>query len=273
LIIADIFPHHGEEPPLSGTRGSGTVFFSYCTLRCIFCQNYQISHESQGREYSTKELAIALLVLQEQGCHNINLVTATHFLPWILRALKEASACGLNIPLVYNNGGYELPEVIMLLNGIVDIYLPDMKYGANEEAKRYSNAEDYIEINQKAISAMFRQVGPLCMDDRGIAYRGLCIRHLVLPGGHAHSEKILEFITNHFDPNDITFSLMAQYRPLYKAAQFPELNATLCDEDYAPIRRLFINAEINGYYQEITQLDTNFCIDFKSGSCKVPTVD
>jgi putative pyruvate formate lyase activating enzyme len=194
LVISSIFPHYGEEPPISGTKGSGTVFFSYCNLQCLFCQNHQISHEAEGADYSEHELALQMLCLQEQGCHNINLVTAAHFLPWVLRALREATEMGLKAPIVYNSGGYESIEALELLKGIVDIYLPDMKYGNAEEAQRYSHAEDYVEINQKAAKAMFRQVGHLRTDKDGIAFRGLCIRHLVLPSGMANSEKIMAFL-------------------------------------------------------------------------------
>jgi putative pyruvate formate lyase activating enzyme len=264
MLISSIFPHYGEEPPVSGTCGSGTVFFSCCTLRCCFCQNYQISHNAEGEPYSPHELAEAMIDLQNKGCHNINLVTATHFLPWVLRALKEAAGRGLTIPIVYNNGGYELPDTLRLLHGIVDIYLPDMKYGTNEEAARYSQADDYVEVNQRAVIEMFRQVGPLRMDANGIAYRGMCIRHLVLPGNRAHSEKILDFLNTHFDPEDISLSLMAQYRPMFNAARYEELSQPLCDNDYSPIKKQFLDAGFCGYVQDIGQLDTNFCIDFSS---------
>src|SRR5271157_1850067 len=143
LVISSIFPHHGEEPPISGKGGSGTVFFTYCTLKCLFCQNFQLSHLAEGVPYTPSELAEKMLGLQNMGCHNINLVTPTHFLPWILKALKEASRNGLTVPIVYNCGGYELASVMSLLAGIVDIYLPDMKYGSTAEAKRYSSAPDY----------------------------------------------------------------------------------------------------------------------------------
>ena len=263
LVISSIFPHHGEEPPLSGTRGSGTVFFSYCTLQCLFCQNHQISHEAEGRDYTPGELAAKCMDLQKQGCHNINLVTPTHFLPWLLRALKEAAGMGLAIPIVHNNGGYELPEIVDLLKGIVDIYLPDMKYGGPEEARRYSRAGDYVEVNRKAVAAMFRNAGPLMLDKNGIARRGLCIRHLVLPSGHAHSESVAAFLLESFDAQDITISLMAQYRPMYRAGEFPEIDRMLEVEEYDRAKRLFEGAGIAGYYQEFGRLDDGFCIDFK----------
>ncbi len=262
LVVSSVFPHFGEEPPLSGVGGSGTIFFSYCTLKCCFCQNYQISHLAEGQEIKPEELAEKMLVLQRQGCHNINLVTPTHFLPWVLTALKAASDKGLSIPVVYNCGGYELTETIDILKDIVDIYLPDMKYGGSEEAKLYSHAPDYVEVNRNAIKAMFRQVGPLKTDNSGIAYRGMCIRHLVLPLGKAQSDAVLDFLVKNFDPQDITISLMAQYRPFYRACDFPELSGTLTAEEYETVKLKFEQADIAGYYQEIVKLDTRFCIDF-----------
>ena len=264
MVISSIFPHHGEEPPISGTNGSGTVFFSYCTLKCLFCQNYQISHEAAGETYSPSRLAQKLLDLERSGCHNINLVTAAHFLPWVLRALKEAAALGLSIPLVYNSGGYESPEALRLLRGIVDIYLPDMKYGDTGAARRYSSAGDYVEVNRAAIIEMFKQVGPLKIDKKEIAYRGLCIRHLVLPNGQAHSDAIVKFLAASFDPQDLTISLMAQYRPLYRAHEFQELSRVLTPGEYDSIKRLFEQADIDGFFQEMEKLDGNFCIDFNS---------
>jgi putative pyruvate formate lyase activating enzyme len=262
LVVSSVFAHHGEEPPISGAGGSGTVFFSYCTLQCCFCQNYQLSHLAQGQAMAPAELARQCIDLQEQGCHNINLVTPSHFLPWLLLALKEAARGGLSLPIVHNNGGYETNESIDLLKGIVDIYLPDMKYGRPEEAVRYSRSPDYVEVNQRAVKAMFRQVGQITTDENGVARRGLCIRHLVLPSGLAHSEKILEFLLQSFDPQDLTISLMAQYRPLYKACEHPELAHTLAGADYEPVKRQFEEAGIGGFYQELSDLDGSFCIDF-----------
>jgi putative pyruvate formate lyase activating enzyme len=260
--VSSIFAHHGEEPPISGARGSGAVFFSYCTLQCCFCQNFQLSHQAQGQDITPKQLAGKFLGLQEQGCHNINLVTPSHFLPWLLMALKEAAAMGLTLPIVHNNGGYECPESLDLLKGIVDIYLPDMKYGRPQEALRYSLARDYVDVNHQAVKAMFRQTGPLLTDENGIARRGMCIRHLVLPSGLAHSEDILAFLLQSFDPQDLTIRLMAQYRPLHKACSFPEIARTLTAQDYEPVRRAFENAGIAGFYQELSELDISFCIDF-----------
>jgi putative pyruvate formate lyase activating enzyme len=264
LVISSTFPHHGEEPPLSGTNGSGTVFFTHCTLKCVFCQNYQISHEQEGRPFSVEELAQKLLGLQEKGCHNINLVTATHFLPWALRALRMAAESGLAIPVVYNCGGYELEETIDLLKGVVDIWLPDMKYGGNELARLYSKAPDYVEINRAAVRRMFRQVGPLRCDDAGIAYRGLCIRHLVLPNGQSASREVLAFLKQTFDPPDVFISLMAQYRPLYGADRHALIGTRVDSREYETIQQEFIAAGFDGFYQDPERLDTAFVIDFKT---------
>jgi putative pyruvate formate lyase activating enzyme len=263
LVISSIFPHHGEEPPISGTHGSGTVFFSYCTLQCCFCQNYQISHEFEGKTYSIEELADEMLGLQKKGCHNINLVTATHFLPWVISALKTASRRGLTIPIVYNCSGYESESAISALHGIIDIYLPDMKYGNAISAQRFSKAADYVEANQTAIRAMFRQVGSLKIDSEGIAYHGLCIRHLVLPNEMAASASLLNFLKSTFDPQDVYISLMAQYRPLYKANLFDEINRMVSKEEYEFVKNSFIDAGFQGFFQEITEKDRGFIIDFK----------
>jgi putative pyruvate formate lyase activating enzyme len=263
VVVSSIFPHHGEEPPLSGSGGSGTVFFTFCTLKCVFCQNYQLSHLGEGDALSVDDLAYKMVALQNKGCHNINLVTATHFLPWLLRALKTAARAGLSIPIVYNCGGYERPEVMALLSGIVDMYLPDMKYGSDGPAAVYSNARDYVAVNRAAIREMFRQVGPLRMDDSGIAYRGMCIRHLVLPDNRAGTREILDFLKSSFDPHDISISLMAQYKPLFKAAEFPEIARRVTFEEYEPLRTAFIENGFQGFYQEIERMDHRFVIDFK----------
>jgi putative pyruvate formate lyase activating enzyme len=262
LHVSGVFPHYGEEPPISGTRGSGTVFFSYCTLKCCFCQNWQISHEAGGRPFCPEELAGKMVGMQRQGCHNINLVTATHFLPWVLRAVRLAAEAGLTLPLVYNCGGYEHASTIALLDGIVDIYLPDMKYGDNHAASRFSHTANYRSFSRASLREMFRQTGPLRCDENAIAYRGVCLRHLVLPNGLAASEKLLGFLQTVFDPADISISLMAQYRPLYGAGAFPEINRMVTPEEYDTVKAAFITAGFSGYYQELTAIDGKFVIDF-----------
>jgi putative pyruvate formate lyase activating enzyme len=262
LDISSIFPHHGEEPPISGERGSGTVFFSHCSLRCCFCQNYQISQENEGEAFTESRFADSMLDLQSKKVHNINLVTATHYLPWVLKGLRLASEKGLRIPFVWNSSGYESVKPLSLLKGIVDIFLPDMKYGSNDSAGRYCNAQDYVEVNRLAVREMFRSVGPLVCDESGIAYRGLCIRHLVLPQGRSGTHEVLKFIAATFDPADITMSLMAQYRPMYKASEFDELCRGITREEYAAVRSECEEAGVNAFFQDQTELDDRFCIDF-----------
>jgi putative pyruvate formate lyase activating enzyme len=263
LVIASIFPHHGEEPPISGTKGSGTVFFSYCSLRCCFCQNHQISHEGEGEPYTTARLAERMLHLQSLGVHNINLVTPTHFLPWILIALREAARQGLSLPIVWNSSGYESASALKLLKGVVDIFLPDMKYGDDGPAEEYSTAPDYVAVNREAVREMFRQTGPLLVDEEGIAYRGVCIRHLVLPRSRAGSSAVFAFLESAFDPADVSISLMAQYRPLYRAAKHTELCRVITQQEYDEARQECVQKGFNGYYQELSKLDEKFCIDFK----------
>jgi putative pyruvate formate lyase activating enzyme len=262
LDISSIFPHHGEEPPISGTHGSGTVFFSHCSLRCCFCQNYQISQENEGEPYDVARFAERLLDLQTKKVHNVNMVTATHYLPWVLKGIRRAAEKGLSIPVVWNSSGYESATPLALLKGVVDIFLPDMKYGSNESAKRYCNAPDYVEVNRAAVREMFRQVGPLKCDDNGIAYKGMCIRHLVLPHSRAQTHEIMAFIGRTFDPADITISLMAQYRPMYKAGEFEELCHPITREEYEEVRMECGETGVNAFYQEPGELDDRFCIDF-----------
>jgi len=273
MIISSIFPHHGEEPPISASNGSGTIFFSYCTLKCCFCQNYQISHEYEGRPYTNEELADAMIDLQNKGCHNINLVTSTHYMHHVAATLKIATAKSLTIPIVYNCSGYENTEVLDLLNGIIDIYLPDMKYGSNIYASRYSKAPDYVERNQEALRAMFRQTGTLKTDNDDIAYRGVCIRHLVLPGAVDSSLQVLDFLKSTFDPSDISISLMSQYRPLHNAVLFPEINRMITGDEYNFVKDAFIDAGFQGFFQLIEEKDKAFIIDFKKRKSEALTGD
>jgi len=235
--------HHGEEPPLSGFKGSGTIFFTHCNLRCVFCQNYPISHLGHGDVVTAEALARMMLQLQKRGCHNINFVTPTHMMPFILEALPIAVGQGLDAPLVYNCGGYESLGALELLDGIVDIYLPDMKYNDDETAKRFSDAPDYVERNRAAIKEMHRQVGDLVTDELGIARRGLIIRHLVLPQGMAGSRGVLEFIANEVSKNT-AISLMRQYFPAYKAPEHHELSRSITAEEYEEAARAMRELEI-----------------------------
>jgi len=229
--VYSYMPHHGEEPPISGQRGSGTIFFSGCNMACVYCQNYQFSQLGEGREADFEELAQFMLELQKLGCHNINLVTPTHVMPQILKALEIAVSKGLRIPLVYNTGGYESAEIIKLLDGIVDIYLPDMRYADSDMAVKYSSAPDYPKYNQEAVKEMHRQVGIAKINKEGIIDRGLIIRHLVPPQDIAGTDKIMKFIANEISV-DSYISLMSQYTPYYKADQFKEISRRITQEEY-----------------------------------------
>lgn len=231
LRISSAHPHYGEEPPLVGNHGSGTIFFTNCNLSCIFCQNYDISHLSQGATVSIEDLAHAMLRLQRLGCHNINLVTPTHFTPHIVKALAIAAADGLRLPLVYNCGGYESVEILRLLDGIVDIYMPDFKYWNDNNAVRYSGVRNYRENATAALTEMQRQVGDLKTDEEGIAYRGLLVRHLVLPHNLAGTFDVLRFIANNISKNAYV-NIMDQYRPCFQAYRRPELDRRITSEEY-----------------------------------------
>jgi putative pyruvate formate lyase activating enzyme len=225
-MVSSFGPHYGEERPLSGTRGSGTIFFTWCNLRCVFCQNYGIAQLGEGREVSPEQLAEMMLLLQQRGCHNINLVTPSHVVAQILEALVIAAASGLRLPLVYNTSGYDSSESLALLDGVIDIYLPDMKYGDSAIARRHSKIPDYVEVNQAAVREMYRQVGELTLDEHGIARRGLLVRHLVLPGGLAGTEQVLDFLGREVSPT-ASVNVMGQYQPYFKAAQYPPLDRPL----------------------------------------------
>jgi len=248
--VCSFLPHHGEEPAISGECGSGTIFFSNCNMGCVYCQNYEFSQLGQGREVEAGELADFMLQLQKMGCHNINLVTPTHVMPQILKALDMAIARGLKIPIVYNTGGYELAEVIKLLEGIVDIYLPDMRYADSDMAIKYSLAPDYPRYNQRALKEMHRQVGVAEMDNYGIIKRGVIIRHLVLPDKIAGTDKIMQFIAQELSP-DSYVSLMSQYRPCYQANKFKEISRRLRAEEYEEAKEAMQKYGLsNGWIQE-----------------------
>ena len=223
LIISSVFAHCGEESPLVGVGGSGTIFLSHCNLKCLFCQNYGISMQGEGIRYSHKELAAAMISLQQAGCHNINFVTPTHYVPGILRGLSLAIDEGLSIPLVYNCSGYESLEVVKLLDGIVDIYMPDIKFLKRELSDRYCNAPDYPDVVREVLKEMQRQVGDLVMDGRGIAQRGLLIRHLVMPSLSENTKDVLNFIRQEVS-RDAFVNIMAQYHPCYQASRFLEIS-------------------------------------------------
>jgi len=236
-FISSYGPHFGEEKPLVGRFGSGTIFMGNCNLGCIFCQNYSISHLGEGVEMSFEKLSDIMLSLQEQGCHNINLVTPTHQLPMILRSLLIASGKGLKLPIVYNCGGYESLDAIEILDGVVDIYMPDFKYIDPGMALKYSKAEDYPQAAMTAIKEMHRQVGDLITDKRGTAMRGLLVRHLVLPGGIAGTAGVVKFIAEKISKNTY-INIMDQYHPCYKASDKPPLDRRITPEEYSEALKL-----------------------------------
>jgi len=225
-------PHFGEERPLVGRGGSGTIFFSHCNLLCVFCQNWEINHRGDGSYVSDDQIGRLMTDLQELGCHNINLVTPTHVVPNIISGLRTAIRRGLKVPLVYNCGGYEPVEVLQLLDGIIDIYLPDYKYTDGAMAAKYSSgAADYPEVAAAAIQEMHRQVGELVVDESGTALRGLMIRHLVLPNNIAGTDKFVKFVAEKLTPATYV-NIMAQYRPEYKAKNIPELSRRITSAEY-----------------------------------------
>lgn len=266
--VSSVTPHFGEEPPLSGTGGSGTVFFAGCSLRCRFCQNYQISRlsledmENSGVQFlDADQLARSFLNLQAAGCHNLNLVTATPYLPVILNALDLAGGMGCVLPVVWNSGGYETLETLTLLDGVVDIYLPDMKFGFDRDAAVLTEGRAYVEINRPAVAEMFRQVGLLELDERGVAIRGLIVRHLILPGGMAGTRQALEFLALEVS-RYVHLSLMSQYWPARQVAGLPDLDRPVTRQEYDEAAALLDEYGFeNGWVQALESRET-YCPDF-----------
>ena len=234
VYISSVGPHFGEEPPLVGTNKSGTIFFTNCNLDCQFCQNYDISHLGMGEKASKSDLARSMLQLQQIGCHNINLVTPTHFSPQIVDALVLAIEKGLELPIVYNCGGYESVETLRLLEDIVDIYMPDIKYSIDKNALKYSGVQNYWETVRLAVKEMHQQVGDLKLSKRGIAQRGLLVRHLVLPNDIAGSKALIDFVANEIS-EETYLNIMDQYRPAYHANKYPELNRRITPSEYKDV--------------------------------------
>ena len=243
-IVSSYGPHFGEEAPLVGKHGSGTIFFTNCNLSCLFCQNYSISQLGEGEKVSKEELAYMMLSLQNRGCHNINLVSPTHVVPQIMEALGVAVESGLHLSLVYNSGGYDSVETLRILDGIVDIYMPDMKYSDEETAKELSGIEHYPSINKAAVKEMYRQVGDLQISEDGIAQRGLLVRHLVLPNGLAGTEEIVNFIANEISLNTYV-NIMAQYHPCYKVFQIPSLARRISPAEFQEALELALKAGLS----------------------------
>jgi putative pyruvate formate lyase activating enzyme len=229
--VSSYGPHLGEEDPLRGWRGSGTIFLTRCNLRCQYCQNHDISQSDSGSETEPEDIAVMMLELQSRGCHNINFVSPSHVVPQLMAAVMIAAKAGLKIPLVYNTGGYDSIVMLKLLDGIVDIYMPDMKYADSKIARKYSKIRDYPQVNQAAVREMYRQVGDLKLDNRGVATRGLLVRHLVLPNNLAGTDQIVQFLATEIS-SDTYLNLMDQYRPAYKAHQYPELNRSITHDEY-----------------------------------------
>lgn len=243
--------HHGEEPPISGVAGSGTIFLSGCSLRCSYCQNYPISQQNVGEVVSIEELVAIMLKLQARNAININFVTPTHYGPQLLEAIILARRQGLTIPIVWNTSGYEQVEMLRLLDGVVDIYLADMRYGDDKIGQKYSKARDYWSVNTSAIKEMYRQVGDLVLDDNGIAVSGLLVRHLVLPHGLSRSERVFAFIANEVSPRT-SVSLMSQYFPAHQAVDSSELGRRLTPSEYEAATDAFDRAGLsNGFMQEL----------------------
>jgi putative pyruvate formate lyase activating enzyme len=229
--VSSFFAHFGEEDCLRGRRGSGTIFFANCNLKCVFCQNFDISQHPAGKPSPPEHLAAMMLDLQRQGCHNINFVTPEHVVPQILEALPLAVDEGLQIPLVYNTSGYDALESLRLLDGVVDIYMPDFKYWEPDKAKRYSKAEDYPRVATEGLMEMHRQVGDLVLDESGVARRGILLRHLVMPGNISGTREVMRFIATHISPATYV-NLMDQYHPAFKSARYPEIHRRLTEEEY-----------------------------------------
>jgi len=262
LKIALASLHMIEEPCISGENGSGTVFFSNCNLNCIYCQNYEISNLGKGKEITIEHLAEIFLKQQEKGAHNINLVTPTMYVLQIIEALKIAKSKGLNIPVVYNSNGYENVETIKLLNGYIDVYLPDLKYYSNELSKKYSNVDNYFETATKAIKEMYNQVGIAKFDANGLIKKGVIIRHLVLPNHMQNTKNILKWIKENM-PADIYVSVMAQYFPTYKAKEDNLINRKLNKKEYNEVLNYLYSLDLeNGYIQELGEHEEEYVPDF-----------
>lgn len=254
--------HFYEEPCISGQNGSGTVFFSHCNLSCVYCQNYKISQQDFGKEVSIKQLAKIFLSQQQKGANNINLVTPTIYVSEIIEAIKIAKEQGLNIPIIYNSSGYENVETIKKLNGYIDVYLPDFKYMFNELGEKYSKVKNYPEIAQEALIEMYKQVGNVSLDKKGLIQKGVIIRHLILPGHIENTKEVLKWIKETFNDN-VFLSLMAQYFPTNKVSKYSNLNRKLTKEEYNEVEEYLYDLDIqNGYIQDLGEHEEEYVPDF-----------
>lgn len=262
IVVARIAPHYFEEPPISGVNGSGAIFFSGCNLKCIFCQNYNISTKNFGKEITVLELANKMIELQNLGVHNINLVTPTHFIPQIAQAIKIAKENGLVIPIVYNTSSYEKVSSLKLLDGLIDIYLPDLKYYDDLYSIKYSKAPNYFNIAIDAIEEMYRQVGNVVYDKNGIMKKGIIVRHLMLPGRGDDSKKIIEYLHLTYG-NNIFISIMNQYTPLKQVKEIDELNKKVSDEEYSKLINYACDIGVeNAFIQEGDTCSESFIPEF-----------
>ena len=262
MRVARAALHKWEEPPISGVNGSGAIFFSGCTLRCCFCQNYKISAEGFGKEVSIEELCGIMLRLQEQGAHNINFVTPTHFADKIVAALDRVRGRTLTIPTVYNSSGYETPRTLAMLDGYIDIYLPDLKYYAPELAARYSSAKDYFTFASRAVLQMQKQVGTPVIDGDGLLKRGLVVRHMVLPGAYRDSLAILDWLAAHFKKDSFLLSLMCQYTPMYQSKTYPELGRRTTTFEYEKVTARAAELGFCGFTQKRDAASDAYIPDF-----------
>jgi len=236
-VVDSYGPHFGEERSITGRNGSGTIFFSWCNMKCVYCQNWSVSQLGEGVETTPEILAEVMLKLQAQGCHNINLVSPSHVIFPVISSIYIAAQRGLRLPIVYNSGGYDSPEGLALMDGIVDIYMPDMKYGDDTSGRKYSGVAHYPEVNMAAVKEMYRQVGNMKLNRSGVAIRGLLIRHLILPNGLAGSEKVLSFISGEIS-KDTHINLMDQYRPCFRADKYPELKRPISVKEFNNVMKI-----------------------------------
>jgi putative pyruvate formate lyase activating enzyme len=275
-VVASVGAHHGEEPVLSGRRGSGTIFFGNCNLRCVYCQNFQISQDYKAQrhnEVETRVLAEHMLYLQDElGCHNINLVSPSHFVPQIVRAVLEAVPLGLKLPLVYNTSSYDSVSTLRELDGIISIYLADLRYASNKWGRRFSKAPDYVEQARAAIKEMYRQVGNLIVDEANIAQKGLIVRHLILPNGIAGSHQSLGWLVSEISPQ-VAVSLMSQYFPAHRAPRIPRLSRTITYEEYNEVVGLVEELEIENGWLQGMDASKSYLPDFSGDGYPFPVED
>ena len=259
-VLSKVMLHKWEEPCISGTNGSGAIFFAGCSLRCAFCQNWEISHMRKGLPVDIDRLRDIFDELADQGAHNINLVNPTHFVPFIQKAFKRYQK---RIPVVYNTHGYDSLDALHRMDGIVDVYLPDLKYTYSLPARRYSSAPNYFEVAKVAIDEMFRQVGPVQYDENGLLKKGVIIRHLVLPGQIDSAKDVIDYVADHFEKGSVLFSLMSQYIPCGEATRYPEINRRLMQEEYDEVSQYLMDSPIdNGFMQELDSADEQYVPDF-----------